>query len=109
MLDDAAFIRVAKALADPTRRRMVDALREEPGGLTCSAMHERFTLSQPTISHHVGTLERAGLVRIAKEGPYHRLTLDRAALRAFARAVAGTGGPAARRSGRRSGPSAKKS
>jgi ArsR family transcriptional regulator len=80
------FVEVAKALADPTRRRMIDEIRAE-GELTCSCLCALFSTTQPTISHHVRTLAEAGVIKIRKEGPFHVLSLNEAALRAFTRAI----------------------
>jgi len=53
-------------LADPTRRRILDLLREEPrsvGGLV-----EELGISQPGTSKHLRVLRDAGLVRVRKDG-----------------------------------------
>ena len=92
-MHERAFIAIAKALADPTRRRMVRALQRR-GAQTCTCLCDLFPLSQPTISHHVRTLEQAGIVRVRKEGQFHRLTLDEGVLAAFAADLT-RGGPAA--------------
>jgi ArsR family transcriptional regulator, arsenate/arsenite/antimonite-responsive transcriptional repressor len=87
-MNDDRFVKIAKALADPTRRKMVDELRraaERSGsGLTCTCMCERFPLSQPTISHHVRTLEEAGLITIEKSGQFHVLSINERTLADFA-------------------------
>jgi hypothetical protein len=85
-MQDAVFVKIAKALADPTRRQMIARLREL-GSMNCSQIVENFPLSQPTISHHVKTLEAAGLVSCRREGQFHILTLDQAQLEAFAAAI----------------------
>ncbi len=69
---------VVKALADPTRRAILEALREED--LTPSELLERVSVSQPTLSHHLDRLRRAGLVRARKEGRFVRYSLDMSAL-----------------------------
>lgn len=48
------------ALADPTRRAMLDRLRTLE--LTVTELAKPFKMSQPTISKHLKVLERAGLV-----------------------------------------------
>jgi DNA-binding transcriptional ArsR family regulator len=48
------------ALADPTRRAMLDRLRARE--LTVTELAKPFNMSQPTISKHLKVLERAGLV-----------------------------------------------
>jgi ArsR family transcriptional regulator, arsenate/arsenite/antimonite-responsive transcriptional repressor len=67
------------AISDPTRRRILQALREaneSPEGKKSSPcasdIEERVKLSQPTISHHMRILEKAGLVEVKKQGHWHR-------------------------------------
>lgn len=58
------------ALADPTRRRIVDRLAR--GTATVSELVQCFELTQPTISSHLKVLERAGLIarsRVAQTRP----------------------------------------
>jgi ArsR family transcriptional regulator len=85
---DADFVKVAKALADPTRFRMLQEIRGK-GSLNCTQLCGCFPLSQPTISHHVKTLEAAGLLAIRKEGQYHVLTANEQRLAAFMAAIEG--------------------
>jgi ArsR family transcriptional regulator, arsenate/arsenite/antimonite-responsive transcriptional repressor len=63
------------AIADPTRRRILQALKEKGGcsiaretGLCAADIEERIKLAQPTISHHMRILERAGVVEAKREG-----------------------------------------
>lgn len=49
-----------KALADPTRRRILELLRD--GDLTAGELAEHFDISKPSLSHHLATLKLAGLV-----------------------------------------------
>lgn len=85
---DSDFVKVAKALADPTRFRMLQEIRGK-GSLNCSQVCGCFPLSQPTISHHIKALECAGLISIRKDGQYHVLTACETRLAAFSRALAG--------------------
>ena len=57
-----------KALNDPTRRAILEMLRE--GALTAGEIAERFTFSKPTISHHLDLLRQADLVTSRKQGLY---------------------------------------
>ncbi|MCG8408013.1 MAG: metalloregulator ArsR/SmtB family transcription factor [Phycisphaerales bacterium] len=62
--------RTLTALADPTRRRIVNRLAQ--GTATVSELVQCFELTQPTISSHIKLLERAGLIsrtRIAQTRP----------------------------------------
>jgi len=80
---DAEFVKIAKALADATRHRMLLELRAA-GELTCSQICEKFPQSQPTISHHIKTLAEAGLVKCRKDGQFHVISVDEEILAAFA-------------------------
>src|SRR5271154_2847922 len=74
--------RALQAIADPTRRRILQALKEaeeeaklEKGGMAGSSLcagniEERVRLSQPTISHHMAILTKAGLVEATKRGQW---------------------------------------
>ena len=63
MGDDEAELVAArfKALADPTRVRILNLLARNAELCVCD-MNASFDLSQPTISHHLGILKKAGLV-----------------------------------------------
>ena len=62
MIDD-----VFKALADPTRRRLLDELFEEDGQ-TLSALEQRLPMSRFGVAKHLKVLEGAGLVTTRKRG-----------------------------------------
>lgn len=57
-----------KALADPTRLRMLDLLARQREPLCVCEITARFPLRQPTISHHIRLLREAGLVAGEKRG-----------------------------------------
>jgi DNA-binding transcriptional ArsR family regulator len=67
---DAVFA----ALADPTRRRMVERLAHR--AMSVGEMSAGFAISQPGISKHVKVLERAGLLRREIVGRVHRCRLE---------------------------------
>ncbi|WP_028103023.1 autorepressor SdpR family transcription factor [Pseudoduganella violaceinigra] len=56
--------KVFKALADPSRRRILQMLRERE--MTAGEIAERFELSKPTLSGHFAVLREAGLVMAEK-------------------------------------------
>jgi DNA-binding transcriptional ArsR family regulator len=58
---------VFKALADPTRRRLLDELFEEDGQ-TLSALEQRLPMSRFGVAKHLKVLEGAGLVTTRKRG-----------------------------------------
>ncbi len=55
-----------KALADPTRRRILELLR--CGDLTAGQLAEHFDMTKPSISHHLNALKAAGLVDAERAG-----------------------------------------
>ena len=58
--------RVFKALSDPTRRRVLELLREGP--LSAGELAEKFPFAKPTMSAHFAVLREADLVEIEKVG-----------------------------------------
>jgi DNA-binding transcriptional ArsR family regulator len=57
---------VFKALSDPTRRQVLQLLRESPK--TAGELAEHFPVSKPTMSAHFAVLREAGLVQSDKHG-----------------------------------------
>ena len=55
-----------QALADPTRRAILKLLQD--GDTTPGEIHENFTISKPSLSHHLDILKRAGLVVTERQG-----------------------------------------
>jgi DNA-binding transcriptional ArsR family regulator len=80
---------VFKALADPTRRRILQLLREQP--MTAGELAAQVTVSKPTLSAHFAVLRAADLVDSDKTGTTitYRLKLSvlEEALLEFAQAV----------------------
>jgi DNA-binding transcriptional ArsR family regulator len=83
---------VLHAIADPARRQILQALKERGGcslgkeeGLCASDIETRIHLSQPTISHHMRILTKAGLVEANKLGQWMWYRRNEKALREFAR------------------------
>ncbi len=58
--------KVFKALSDPTRRRVLQLLRQRP--MTAGELAGHFTVSKPTMSAHFAVLREAGLVSADKQG-----------------------------------------
>ena len=92
-MDARRIARIAKALADPTRAAMLRDLRKK-GELTCSEVGESCPLAQPTISHHVQVLQKAGLIAVRRRGPYNILSVREDLVAEFAAVL--TGKPARR-------------
>jgi ArsR family transcriptional regulator len=81
------------AIADPTRRQILSALKQrgvastsalaigKHAGLCAGDIEERVRLSQPTISHHMAILTKAGLVDAVKQGQWRWYRRNEKALR----------------------------
>ena len=71
--------RVFAALADPTRRAIVERLAS--GESTVMALSEPFDMTQPSISKHLKVLERAGLISRSRAAQTRPCRLEAAPLR----------------------------
>jgi ArsR family transcriptional regulator len=67
-----------KAMADPTRVAMVAALARSKAPVCICDFTSAFSLTQPTISHHMSKLKAAGLVEASRRGvwTYYELRSD---------------------------------
>ncbi|SKB58454.1 autorepressor SdpR family transcription factor [Sphingopyxis flava] len=78
---------VFKALADPTRRKVLELLRKQP--MTAGELADHFPVSRPTMSAHFAVLREADLIESTKIGTtitYHlKLSVLEDALLGFAR------------------------
>jgi DNA-binding transcriptional ArsR family regulator len=79
---------VCRALADPTRRALLDELADTDGQTLfslCTRLFDRYGLgsSRQAVSQHLAVLEEAGLVRTRREGRYKFHHLDTAPLRSI--------------------------
>jgi DNA-binding transcriptional ArsR family regulator len=86
--------RILHAVADPTRRRILHALKEQGAssigkdvGLCASDIEQRIRLTQPTISHHMAILTKAGVVEAKKLGLWVWYRRNEATLRDFGRSL----------------------
>jgi ArsR family transcriptional regulator, arsenate/arsenite/antimonite-responsive transcriptional repressor len=57
---------VFSALSDPTRRKILEFLRE--GDLSSGEISDRLPIGKPAVSHHLGKLKAAGLVSAERDG-----------------------------------------
>jgi DNA-binding transcriptional ArsR family regulator len=101
MSPDASLDRALHAIADPTRRRILQALKEgaivaqaagktgAAGCLCAGEIEERVQLSQPTISHHMAILTKAGLVEAAKQGQWRWYRRNERAIRQMVKILRG--------------------
>jgi DNA-binding transcriptional ArsR family regulator len=65
---------VFAALADPTRRRLLELLAA--GERSAGSLAAEFGISRPGVSRHLRVLREAGLVRCAQDGPHRVYALD---------------------------------
>lgn len=79
MVNNAALDAIFSALADPTRRRIVEKLTKRQ--LTVGEIAAGFNISQPAISKHVKILEESGLLTREIVGRVHHCKLDPKAIR----------------------------
>ena len=63
-----------RALADPTRRSILQLLKQKES--TPSDMLEKLEVTQPTLSHHLDVLKRANLIAGEREGQFIRYSLN---------------------------------
>lgn len=76
-----ALVLVFKALADPTRVRLLRYLAESEAGTACAChLPEALGITQPTLSFHMAKLHDAGLVSREKRGRWVHWTVQPAAL-----------------------------
>jgi len=89
--DEAAAIETAamlKALADPVRLRLISIIGRSPQGEACACdLPQLVDRSQPTVSHHLTQLVRAGILRREQRGKWAWFSLDRTRLFALGNAI----------------------
>jgi ArsR family transcriptional regulator, arsenate/arsenite/antimonite-responsive transcriptional repressor len=81
-LRDDQFERIAKALADPTRVAVLEAIGRA-AECPCQDLRSAFPVSKATISHHIKELVRAGLVVARREGQFLHCQLRRDVLKSY--------------------------
>ncbi len=82
-----ALDRVFQALADPTRRAMVERLTRGPASV--SDLAEPLEMSLPAVLQHLAVLETSGLVRSEKAGRVRTCRIEPAAVRTAEDWIAG--------------------
>ncbi|MFO0557617.1 MAG: autorepressor SdpR family transcription factor [Polyangiales bacterium] len=88
------------ALSDETRRQILTLLRA--GSKSAGDIAAEFSLSKPTISHHLKVLDEAGLVRSERRGTSIVYTLQSNVLEDLAQAVLDLSAESSRRKTKRS-------
>ncbi len=65
---------VFKALNDPTRREILELLKDRD--MTAGEIADQFNISKPSISHHLDLLKQAGLVIAHKDGQFIHYSIN---------------------------------
>lgn len=81
-LTDKEFELIAKALADPRRMALLQAIAREEE-CACQRLREEFPVSKATISFHIKELVRAGLVEAHRDGQFLNCEVRRDVLEAY--------------------------
>lgn len=85
VIDEAAAVRIApmfKALGDPVRLRLAALIASRSEVCVCD-LQGHFTLSGPTISHHLKVLREAGLISGERRGTWVYYWINPAALQSL--------------------------
>lgn len=73
-MNDENLSSVLKAMSDPNRIKIIDILSQ---GTMCGChVLEHFEFTQPTLSHHMKVLEKAGIVSVSKKSQWHYYALN---------------------------------
>ena len=78
-----AYVRMLKALADPTRLEILRVVAAQSGPVCACDIVDRYELTQPTISHHLKVLRDAGLLSSRRKGLWSFYQPDPAGLEAL--------------------------
>lgn len=79
---NAQSLRIYRAIADPTRRAILDKLRSGP--VPANTIAEGFRQSRPAVSRHLRVLRSAHLVAVRSQGRERHYYLDPAPLKTVA-------------------------
>jgi ArsR family transcriptional regulator len=82
LLSKGQFDRIAKALADPRRFALLEAIASD-AEYPCQQLCRDFPVTKATISHHIKELVRAGLVQAERKGQFIDYRVRREVLAAY--------------------------
>jgi ArsR family transcriptional regulator len=84
-LDFRKIQKIAKALGNSVRIRIIQAVRKEQSWMECSSVVAMLSLSQSTVSHHLKLLVEAEILMADKHGRNVRYVLNKETLADFTR------------------------
>jgi ArsR family transcriptional regulator len=84
LLDFKKIEKISKALGDPYRLKIIEAIRKEPDWMQCSCIVDMLNLSQSAISHHIKQLVDADLLITEKDGRKTKYILNKEVFAGYA-------------------------
>src|ERR1700688_2803216 len=75
--DSQRVEKISKALSDPYRIKIMQAIKEDKDWLQCQVITQMLTLAQSTVSHHITYLVDADLLHAEKDGPHARYKINK--------------------------------
>lgn len=87
-MDTAEIAKISKALADPTRLQVYQAIATQPG-MYCGEILEKYHLAPGTLSHHLKTLVEAGLIECRRDGQFIHSHVLPETMREYTQALVG--------------------
>ena len=88
MMELKQLEKIAKALSDINRLKILEDIATRGGLVQCSQLMNVVTLAQPSVSHHIKSLTEAGLIVPEKEGRCYTYILNKALLKEYAKRIA---------------------
>jgi ArsR family transcriptional regulator len=82
-LSERDFARIARALAEPRRFDILEAIGSHHAPTHCAALLKAQNISPATMSHHLKELVSAGLIDMVRDGRCANISLRRRVLRAY--------------------------
>jgi len=67
-LDAKTVEKISKALGDPYRLKIIEAINKQKDWMQCTAINDMLNLAQSTVSHHIKQLTDADLLISDKDG-----------------------------------------
>jgi len=96
-LQEKQLVDALKAIGDPTRLKILRILKQrgrcsigKPTGMCACDIEEQVKLSQPTVSHHMAVLTKAGLVHAEKQGLWRWYQRNEKSLKELAQTIKGS-------------------